>query len=181
MRAYYSRVPLRTQSQIDQAIKNYLEMPDSKKPTQVLISFGGGTGIYLRIGKKTLSTFVRFGQRATNIYLGHYYSEELDTDPSVSYPYLTYYAFTYEEFIKRGEYARIHGAPPPAQTFLELAKETVPVEEPDERNEPPVLPEVCEAQRSQNTNERRKELEARLRMLDLQIEREKILSELAAL
>lgn len=111
MRAYYSRVPLRTQSQIDQAIKNYLEIPDSKKPTQVLISFGGGTGIYLRIGKKTLSTFVRFGQRATNIYLGNYYSEELDTDPSVYYPYLTYYAFTYEELIKRGEYARIHGAP----------------------------------------------------------------------
>lgn len=181
MRAYYSRVPLRTQSQIDQAIKNYLEIPDSKKPTQVLISFGGGTGIYLRIGKMTLSTFVRFGQRATNIYLGNYYSEELDTDPSVYYPYLTYYAFTYEELIKRGEYARIHGAPPTAETFLEAAKETIPVEEPSERNEPPVLPEVCEAQRSQNTNERRKELEARLRMLDLQIEREKILSELAAL
>lgn len=55
------------------------------------------------------------------------------------------------------------------------------MEEPDERNEPPVLTEVCEVQPSQNTNERRKELEARLRMLDLQIEREKILSELAAL
>lgn len=180
MRAHYSRVPLRTQSQLDQAVKNYLETPDSKKPTQVMIGFGGGTGIYLRIGKKTLSTFVRLGQGAT-ICLGNYYSEELDTDPSVYYPYLADYAFTYEEIIKRGEYARIHGALPTAETSLEAAKETIPVEEPSERNEPPVLPEVCKAQRSQNTNERRKELEARLRMLDLQIEREKILSELAAL
>lgn len=180
MRAYYSRVPLRTQSQIEQAIKNYLEIPESKKPTQVLLSFGGGTGIYLRIGKKTLSTFIRFGPKATNVYLGNYYSEELDTDPSVYYPYLTYYVFTYEEMLKRGEYARIHGVPP-AETTLKAVKETIPLEEPDDRDEPLVLTEVCEAQCSQNTNERRKELEARLRMLDLQIEREKILSELATL
>lgn len=174
-------IPLRPQSQLDQATKNYYATPASQRPRQVRFFIGGRTSISFCIGATGVSASLLVS-KGPNVFLGKYYSEDLDTDPSFSFPYQYPIegAFTYDEIIKRGRYAKLHGAVPPV-------KKEEPVKKPDPWELPLAqtteLPfsKALEERAKLKSNEKRKQLEVRLRMLDLQIEREKILSELAAL
>lgn len=174
-------IPLRPQSQLDQAIKNYYATPAGKRPKKVNLAVGGGTSIFLRIGAVGV-TAALVRSKKPGIALGKYYSEDLETDPSFvfPYPYPPEGAFTYDEIIQRGKYAKIHGSLPPAKKE-EPVKKPAPWERPLAKTIESPISKAYEAQAVQKPNKKREELKARLRMLDLQIEREKILSELAAL
>lgn len=174
-------IPLRPQSQLDQAIKNYYATPASQRSRQVQFFLGGRTCISFCIGATGVSASLVVS-KGSNVFLGKYYSEDLDTDPSFTFPYRypVEGAFTYDEIIQRGRYAKIHGAVPPVKKE-EPVKKPDPWELPLAQTIESPLSKALEARAELKSNERRKQLEARLRMLDLQIEREKILYELAAL
>lgn len=189
-------LPLLSQKQVDQAIKNFIVEPNPKS-TNVRLRLNGGTAISFEIYKDYVSAY-----RAKNnkwIFIGYYYSEDLETDPEINYQMPPAPFYTYDEILKRGEEVRVHGTilsdydfsqitnvnvtrptprivrPKVKRTLLEPAEKIKPVEEEVEKPETPT-PVAIKA-----NDEYTESLKRRLRLLDLKIEREEILNQLAAI
>lgn len=189
-------LPLLSQKQVDQAIKNFI-VESNPKSTHVRLCLNGGTAITFEIYKDYVSAY-----RAKNnrwVFLGYYYSEDLETDPEINYQMPPAPFYTYDEILKRGEEVRVHGTllsdydfsqitnvnvtrptqrivlPKVKRTLLEPAEKIKPVEEEVEKPETPTPVEI------KANDEYTESLKRRLRLLDLKIEREEILNQLAAI
>lgn len=192
-------VPLKPQKQVDQAIKNFILNPAKKE--KIRFNLMGGTSIVFEAYVDHVRAYRSFKQ--TWIFLGYYYSEDLETDPEIDYQIPPKPYFTYDEIIKRAEEVRRYGAPLEdgdlsKLTDVNLTRSTQRIGRPKVKRpllEPasaspsnPLSIEVTEkketvsASPKTNANDDLKEsLNRRLRLLDLKIEREEILNQLAAL
>lgn len=191
-------IPLRPQKQIDQAIKNFILDKSHDRKNQVNICLGGGTSIHLMISSNGVRAYRMY--KSKYVFLGYYFSEELVTDPElIDYEMPPDPYFTYDEILKRGEEVRVHGTllsdddfsqitnvnvtrPTPRlgrhkvkRPLLEPAEKIKPVEEEVEK------PETQTPLAIKANDEYTESLKRRLRLLDLKIEREEILNQLAAL
>lgn len=194
-------IPLRPQKQVDQAIKNFILDKSHARKNQVNICLGGGTSIHLMISSNGVRAYRMY--KSKYVFLGFYFSEELVTDPElVDYEMPPEPYFTYDEILKRGEEVRMHGAPLDDGDFSQVtnvnvtrptprigrpkahrqllepapkpAEKTTPVEVTIKTEEPaPVAVDT--------NNDLRESLKRRLKLLDLKIEREEIINQLAAI
>lgn len=191
-------VPLKPQGQVDQAIKNFILNPAKKK--KIRFNLMGGTSIVFEAYVDYVRAYRQFKQ--TWVFLGYYYSEDLETDPEINYQMPPAPFYTYDEILKRGEEVRKYGAPLNDGDFSQVtnvnvtrptprigrpkahrqllepapkpAEKIKPVEEETEKPEAPA-PVV------DKNDELKESLKRRLKLLDLKIEREEILNQLAAL
>jgi len=197
-------VPLKPQKQVDQAIKNFILNPAKKE--KIRFNLMGGTSIVFEAYVDHVRAYRSFKQ--TWVFLGYYYSEDLETDPELNYKIPPKPYFTYDEILKRGEEVRIHGVPLNDNDFsqvtnVNVTRPTPRIGRPKAHRqllEPAPSTKVKAAalklesvdvsekketvSASPKTNENddfKASLERRLRLLDLKIEREEILNQLAAL
>lgn len=198
-------LPLLSQKQVDQAIKNFIVEPNPKS-TKVRLFLNGGTAISFEIYKDYVRAYR--AKKSMWVFLGYYYSEDLETDPELNYKIPPKPYFTYDEILKRGEEVRIHGVPLNDNDFsqvtnVNVTRPTPRIGRPKAHRqllEPAPSTKVKAAalklesvdvsekketvSASPKTNENddfKASLERRLRLLDLKIEREEILNQLAAL
>lgn len=198
-------LPLLSQKQVDQAIKNFIVEPNPKS-TKVRLCLNGGTAISFEIYKDYVRAYR--AKKSMWVFLGYYYSEDLETDPELNYKIPPKPYFTYDEILKRGEEVRIHGVPLNDNDFsqvtnVNVTRPTPRIGRPKAHRqllEPAPSTKVKAAalklesvdvsekketvSASPKTNENddfKASLERRLRLLDLKIEREEILNQLAAL
>lgn len=145
--------------------------------------------------------------RLLRVFLGYYYSEDLETDPEINYQMPPTPFYTYDEILKRGEEVRLHGVPLDDNDFsqvtnVSVTRPTPKIGRPKVKRqllEPAPSTQVKSAalkpesigisekketvSSSPKTNENddfKESLKRRLRLLDLKIEREEILNQLAA-
>lgn len=222
-------LPLLSQKQVDQAIKNFIVEPNPKS-TKVRLCLNGGTAISFEIYKDYVRAYR--AKKSMWVFLGYYYSEDLETDPEINYQMPPAPFYTYDEIIQRGEevkrYGRVISDDPVGEINVKDSKcvngKLVPnVYTKDYPLQPPSISldnpfeykllsdavnETLREQRSKarssaskpesvglsekketvsaspktNENDDLKELlRRRLRLLDLKIEREEVLNQLAAL
>lgn len=198
-------LPLLSQKQIDQAIKNFIVEPNPKS-TKVRLCLNGGTAISFEIYKDYVRAYR--AKKSTWVFLGYYYSEDLETDPEINYQMPPAPFYTYDEILKRGEEVRIHGVPLGDNDFSQVTNVNVtrqaprigrpkvkrPLLEPAPSTQVKAAAlkpesvgvsekkETVSASPKTNENDDLKEsLKRRLRLLDLKIEREEILNKLAAI
>lgn len=193
-------LPLLSQKQVDQAIKNFIVEPNPKS-TKVRLCLNGGTAISFEIYKD----YVRaYRAKKTNwIFLGYYYSEDLETDPEINYQMPPAPFYTYDEILKRGEEVRQIGVPLDDNDFSQVTNVNVtrstprigrpkahrqllePAPKPAEKTTPvekeTIKPEEPAPVAVDTNNDLRESLKRRLRLLDLKIEREEILNKLATI
>lgn len=188
-------IPLRPQKQIDQAIKNFILDKSLARNNYVKVCLGGNTAIRLVISEKDVRAYRTY--KGKYVFLGHYYSEELVTDPALNdYKMPPEPYFTYGEIIKRGEevsqrgyvlsnndLSRVTSVTRPAPSIRQTSHPSLDVKATASKPEFIGGPEKKGAvSASPKSKENDKEtLERRLRLLDLKIEREEILNQLAAL
>lgn len=222
-------LPLLSQKQVDQAIKNFIVEPNPKS-TKVRLCLNGGTAISFEIYKDYVRAYR--AKKSTWVFLGYYYSEDLETDPEINYQMPPAPFYTYDEIISRGEevkrYGRVISDDPIGEIKLTDSKcvngKLVPNDfYKDYPIQPPSLsivdpfrfkslsdsvrealsdqpapakaaalnPEsigvsekkevVSTSSKTNENDDLKKSLERRLRLLDLKIEREEVLNQLAAL
>lgn len=222
-------LPLLSQKQVDQAIKNFI-VETNPRSAKIRLCLNGGTAIAFEIYKDYVRAYRTLKQ--TWVFLGYYYSEDLETDPEINYQMPPAPFYTYEEIISRGEevkkYGRVISDDPIGEINVKESKcvngklvpnvytKDYPIQPPsicivdpfrfksladsvkESLNEQPApakaaalnpesvgVSEKKEAvSTSPKTNENddlKESLERRLRLLDLKIEREEILNQLAAL
>lgn len=212
---------LLSQKQVDQAIKNFIVEPNPKS-TKVRLCLNGGTAISFEIYKDYVRAYR--AKKSTWVFLGYYYSEDLETDPEINYQMPPAPFYTYDEIISRGEevkrYRRVisddsigkingklvpndfykdYPIQPPSLSIVDpfrfkslsdsvreaLSDQPAPAKAAALNPESVGVSEKKEAvSTSPKTNENddlKESLERRLRLLDLKIEREEILNQLAAL
>lgn len=215
---------LMSQKQVDQAIKNFIVEPNPKS-SKVRLCLNGGLAIYFEIYKDYVRAYRTFKQ--TWVFLGYYYSEDLETDPEINYQMPPAPFYTYDEIISRGEevkrYGRVISDDPIGKINVKDSKcvngklvqnvytKDYPVQPPSIRIFDPFRPKLLSDSIKEalsqnpapakgidadkldeevkiNDDEKAKEKETlkellnrRLRLLDLKIEREEILNQLAAL
>lgn len=222
-------LPLLSQKQVDQAIKNFI-VETNPRSAKIRLCLNGGTAIAFEIYKDYVRAYRTLKQ--TWVFLGYYYSEDLETDPEINYLMPPAPFYTYDEIISRGEevkrYGRVISDAPIGEINVKDSKcvngklvpnvytKDYPIQPPsisivdpfrfksladsvkESLNEQPApakaaalnpesvgVSEKKEAvSTSPKTNENddlKESLERRLRLLDLKIEREEILNQLAAL
>lgn len=208
---------LLSQKQVDQAIKNFIVEPNAKS-TKVRLCLNGGTAIYFEIYKDYVRAYRTLKQ--TWVFLGYYYSEDLETDPEINYQMPPAPFYTYDEIISRGEevrrYGRVISDDPIGKINVKDSKcvkgklvpnlytKDYPIQPPSisldnpfgykllsdsvrktlsERPAPEKKIEVekLEEEKTKEKETLKESLNRRLRLLDLKIEREEILNQLAAL
>ncbi len=212
---------LLSQKQVDQAIKNFIVEPNPKS-TKVRLCLNGGTAISFEIYKDYVRAYR--AKKSTWVFLGYYYSEDLETDPEINYQMPPAPFYTYDEIISRGEEVKRYGRvisddsigkingklvpndfykdypiQPPSLSIVDpfrfkslsdsvreaLSDQPAPAKAAALNPESVGVSEKKEAvSTSPKTNENddlKESLERRLRLLDLKIEREEILNQLAAL
>lgn len=236
-------LPLLSQKQVDQAIKNFI-VETNPRSAKIRLCLNGGTAIAFEIYKDYVRAYRTLKQ--TWVFLGYYYSEDLETDPEINYQMPPAPFYTYEEIISRGEevkkYGRVISDDPIGEINVKESKcvngklvpniytKDYPIQPPSinlgnpfgykllsdavketlsERPAPkigrpkvkrpllepapkpasnPLSIEVTDKKEESSEpvstppkNDLRESLERRLRLLDLKIEREEILNQLAAL
>lgn len=198
-------LPLLSQKQVDQAIKNFIVEPNPKS-TKVRLCLNGGTAISFEIYKDYVRAYR--AKKSTWVFLGYYYSEDLETDPEINYQMPPAPFYTYDEILKRGEEVRQIGVPLDDNDFSQVTNVNVTRSTPiigrskahRQLLEPAPSTKVKAAalklesvdvsekketvSASPKTNEKddlKESLKRRLKLLDLKIEREEILNQLATL
>lgn len=210
-------LPLLSQKQVDQAIKNFIVEPNPKS-TKVRLCLNGGTAISFEIYKDYVRAYR--AKKSMWVFLGYYYSEDLETDPEINYQMPPAPFYTYEEIISRGEevkkYGRVISDDPIGEINVKESKcvngklvpkvytKDYPVQPPsinlgnpfdykllsdavkETLSERPAPEKKINAAKVEEEITKEKEtlkesLNRRLRLLDLKIEREEVLNQLAAL
>lgn len=198
-------LPLLSQKQVDQAIKNFI-VETNPRSAKIRLCLNGGTAIAFEIYKNYVRAYRTL--KKTWIFLGYYYSEDLETDPEINYQMPPSPFYTYDEILKRGEEVRIQGVPLDDNDFSQVTNVNVtrptprigrpkvkrPLLEPAPSTQvkaAPLKPEsigvsekkeaVSTSPKTNENDDLKESLERRLRLLDLKIEREEILNQLAAL
>lgn len=222
-------LPLLSQKQVDQAIKNFI-VETNPRSAKIRLYLNGGTTISFEIYKDYVRAYRTLKQ--TWVFLGYYYSEDLETDPEINYQIPPAPFYTYDEIISRGEevkkYGRVISDDPIGEINVKESKcvngklvpkvytKGYPIQPPsisivdpfrfksladsvkESLNEQPApakatalnpesvgVSEKKEAvSTSPKTNENddlKESLKRRLKLLDLKIEREEIINQLAAL
>ena len=190
-------IPLRPQKQIDQAIKNFILDKSLARNNYVKVCLGGNTAIRLVISEKDVRAYRTY--KGKYVFLGHYYSEELVTDPELNdYKMPPEPYFTYGEIIKRGEevsqrgyvlsnndLSRVTSVTRPAPSIRQTSHPSLDVKatasKPEFIGGPEKKGAVSASPKATENDDLKETLERRLRLLDLKIEREEILNQLAAL
>lgn len=222
-------LPLLSQKQVDQAIKNFIVETNSRS-AKIRLCLNGGTAIAFEIYKDYVRAYRTLKQ--TWVFLGYYYSEDLETDHEINYQMPPAPFYTYDEIISRGEEVKRYGrvisdAPigkinvkdlkcvngklvpndfykdypiqPPSisivdpfrfKSLADSVKESLN-EQPAPAKAAALNPEsvgvsekkeaVSTSPKTNENDDLKESLERRLRLLDLKIEREEILNQLAAL
>ena len=191
--------PLLPQRRVDQVIKNFLINPHGR--SHASLNLCGGSCVQLLIYRSKVTAYLNDAQK---VYpLGFYYSEDLETDPEIDYPTPPSPFYTYDTLLdlakrkkqeidaKKKSKAGLNISnlpdflPDNDVKIIQVKAPTIESPEPISNQEPIEVSEKKEptpAPVSKLTNNELKEsLERRLRILDLKIEREEILSQLAAL
>lgn len=191
--------PLLPQRRVDQAIKNFLINLHGRSHTT--LNLCGGSCVQLVIYRSKVTAYLNDTKK---VYpLGFYYSEDLETDPEIDYPAPPSPFYTYDTLLDLAKQKKQEvDAKKKAKTGLNISNlaefasdngvkiiqvkaPTIESPEPISNQEPIEVSEKKEptpAPVSKLTNNELKEsLERRLRILDLKIEREEILSQLADL
>lgn len=190
--------PLLPQRRVDQAIKNFLINPHGRSHTT--LNLCGGSCVQLLIYRSKVTAYLNDTKK---VYpLGFYYSEDLETDPEIDYPAPPSPFYTYDTLLdlakqkkqevdakKKGKseskFALPDFLPDNSVKIIQVKapkiETSTPVSNPapievSEENEPTSPPP-----QKPNKNDLKESLERRLRILDLKIEREEILNQLAAL
>lgn len=215
-------LPLLSQKQVDQAIKNFI-VETNPRSAKIRLCLNGGTAIAFEIYKNYVRAYRTL--KKTWIFLGYYYSEDLETDPEINYQMPPAPFYTYDEIISRGEEVKRYGRVISDDSVGEInVKESkcvngklvpnvytkgYPLQPPSisldnlfgykllsdsvrktlsERPAPEKKIEVEKLEEEVKIDDEKKEketlkesLKRRLRLLDLKIEREEILNQLAAL
>lgn len=215
-------LPLLSQKQVDQAIKNFIVEPNPKS-TKVRLCLNGGTAISFEIYKDYVRAYR--AKKSSWIFLGYYYSEDLETDPEINYQMPPAPFYTYDEILQRGEvvkrYGRVISDDPIGEINVKDSKcvngklvpniytKDYPIQPPsisldnpfgykllsdsvnETLSERPATEKKVDAAKLEEevkVDDEKKEketlkesLKRRLRLLDLKIEREEILNQLAAL
>lgn len=210
-------LPLLSQKQVDQAIKNFIVEPNPKS-TKVRLCLNGGTAISFEIYKDYVRAYR--AKKSMWVFLGYYYSEDLETDPEINYQMPPAPFYTYDEIIQRGEevqrYGRVISDDPIGEINVKDSKcvngklvpnvytKGYPLQPPsisldnpfgykllsdavkETLSERPAPEKKINAAKVKEEITKEKEtlkesLNRRLRLLDLKIEREEILNQLAAL
>ena len=222
-------LPLLSQKQVDQAIKNFI-VETNPRSAKIRLCLNGGTAIAFEIYKDYVRAYRTLKQ--TWVFLGYYYSEDLETDPEINYQMPPAPFYTYDEIISRGEEVKRYGrvisdAPigkinvkdlkcvngklvpndfykdypiqPPSisivdpfrfKSLADSVKESLN-EQPAPAKAAALNPEsvgvsekkeaVSTSPKTNENDDLKESLERRLRLLDLKIELEEILNQLAAL
>lgn len=222
-------LPLLSQKQVDQAIKNFI-VETNPRSAKIRLCLNGSTAIAFEIYKDYVRAYRTLKQ--TWVFLGYYYSEDLETDPEINYQMPPAPFYTYDEIISRGEEVKRYGrvisdAPigkinvkdlkcvngklvpndfykdypiqPPSisivdpfrfKSLADSVKESLN-EQPAPAKAAALNPEsvgvsekkeaVSTSPKTNENDDLKESLERRLRLLDLKIEREEILNQLAAL
>lgn len=215
-------LPLLSQKQVDQAIKNFI-VETNPRSAKIRLCLNGGTAIAFEIYKDYVRAYRTLKQ--TWVFLGYYYSEDLETDPEINYQMPLAPFYTYDEILQRGEevkrYGRVISDDPIGEINVKDSKcvngklvpniytKDYPIQPPSinlgnpfgykllsdavketlsERPAPEKKIEVEKLEEEVKIDDEKKEketlkesLKRRLRLLDLKIEREEILNQLAAL
>lgn len=225
-------LPLLSQKQVDQAIKNFIVEPNPKS-AKVRLCLNGGTAISFEIYKNYVRAYRSL--KTNLIFLGYYYSEDLETDPEINYLMPPAPFYTYDEILQRGEevkrygrvisddaigeinvkdskcvngklvpniYTKDYPIQPPSisivdpfrfKSLADSVKESLN-QQPASSTQvkaAPLKPEsigvsekketVSSSPKTNENDDLKESLKRRLRLLDLKIEREEILNQLAAL
>lgn len=225
-------LPLLSQKQVDQAIKNFI-VETNPRSAKIRLCLNGSTAIAFEIYKDYVRAYRTLKQ--TWVFLGYYYSEDLETDPEINYQMPPAPFYTYDEILQRGEevkrYGRVISDDPIGEINVKDSKcvngklvpnvytKDYPIQPPSisivdpfrfkslsdsvkealsEQPAPstqvkaaPLKPEsigvsekkeaVSTSPKTNENDDLKESLERRLRLLDLKIEREEILNQLAAL
>lgn len=225
-------LPLLSQKQVDQAIKNFI-VETNPRFAKIRLYLNGGTAIAFEIYKDYVRAYRTLKQ--TWVFLGYYYSEDLETDPEINYQMPPAPFYTYDEIISRGEevkkYGRVISDDPIGEINVKESKcvngklvpkvytKGYPIQPPiisivdpfrfksladsvkeslNQQPAPsthvktaPLKPEsigvsekketVSSSPKTNENDDLKESLKRRLRLLDLKIEREEVLNQLAAL
>lgn len=99
-------LPLLSQKQVDQAIKNFI-VETNQRSVKIRLCLNGGTAIAFEIYKDYVRAYRTLKQ--TWVFLGYYYSEDLETDPEINYQMPPAPFYTYDEILQRGEEVKRYG------------------------------------------------------------------------
>lgn len=99
-------LPLLSQKQVDQAIKNFI-VETNPRSVKIRLCLNGGTAIAFEIYKDYVRAYRTLKQ--TWVFLGYYYSEDLETDPEINYQMPPAPFYTYDEILQRGEEVKRYG------------------------------------------------------------------------
>lgn len=171
-------ISLRPQKQVDQAIKNFI-LDKSHRETRVTLCLGGNTAISLKIFKTSVRAYRAYSNN--QVFLGYYYSEDLATDPElIDYQMPPAPFYTYDEILSRGEEVKKYGRVISDDAFGKInVKDSKCVNE--KKVDAAKLEEVKVDDEKKEKETLKESLKRRLRLLDLKIEREEILNQLAAI
>lgn len=202
-------IPLKPQRQVDQAIKNFI-LDKTQARKQVTLCLGGRTAITLQISKSRVGAYraIKDGKTFLGYY---YSEDLATDPELINYEMPKDPYFSYDEILKRGEevkrygrvksddkqsvsnvYTKDYPVQPPSisldnpfgyKLLSDAVKETLN-ERPAPKVEAAKLEEEVIFDDDENTKEKetlKESLKRRLRLLDLKIEREEILNQLAAL
>lgn len=191
--------PLLPQRRVDQAIKNFLINPHGRSHTT--LNLCGGSCVQLVIYRSKVTAYLNDTKK---VYpLGFYYSEDLETDPEIDYPAPPSPFYTYDTLLDLAKQKKQEvDAKKKAKAGLNItnlpdflpdndvkiiqikatkSETSTPVSNPEpievSEEKEPTSPPPSETTK----NELKESLERRLRILDLKIEREEVLSQLADL
>lgn len=168
---------LLSQKQVDQAIKNFI-VESNPKSTHVRLRLNGGTAISFEIYKDYVNAYR--AKKNKWIFLGYYYSEDLETDPEINYQMPPEPFYTYDEILQRGEEVKRYGRVISDDAFGKIdVKDSKCVNE--KKVDAAKLEEVKVDDEKKEKETLKESLKRRLRLLDLKIEREEILNQLAAI
>lgn len=225
-------LPLLSQKQVDQAIKNFI-VETNPRSVKIRLCLNGGTAISFEIYKNYVRAYRSL--KTNLIFLGYYYSEDLETDPEINYLMPPAPFYTYDEILQRGEevkrygrvisddaigeinvkdskcvngklvpniYTKDYPIQPPSisivdpfrfKSLADSVKESLN-QQPASSTQvkaAPLKPEsigvsekketVSSSPKTNENDDLKESLKRRLRLLDLKIEREEILNQLAAL
>lgn len=99
-------LPLLSQKQVDQAIKNFI-VETNPRSVKIRLCLNGGTAISFEIYKNYVRAYRSL--KTNLIFLGYYYSEDLETDPEINYLMPPAPFYTYDEILQRGEEVKRYG------------------------------------------------------------------------
>lgn len=178
MTNYLPKKPLVSQKQVDQAIVNFLL--SRHKDQQFRIYLRGGTSIFIRFTGCYFRVLLQY--RNNEHLLGYYYSEEVETAPGIDYSFPPDNLITYDEMLLKADALKKTLKQARKEAIQKTREQTLKEQLQNKQltqTESQVATEVSHPK--PDNADKRKQLESRLRIIDLQIEREEILNSLAAL